>query len=281
MPPPLWKERRSGLLFAALVFGHLLLISIQVPLGGERSLFRTIAAGAVLPFQRLGAAAARAAGGAFGDLAELRRVRGESRRLRTDNFFLRQENLYLLDALRAFRTETELRANLDRFRDALVMARTVAYDAGNIYKSVTINRGTSDGVRSGMAVCDRFGNLIGRTVAPVTAREARVQLITDEDSGVSVVSAEDRLVGILSGRAAAGDCQLKYVLSTMRGGRDGEALLTTGYDRIYPAGLRVGAIASVRADDSLFKRIAVRPFFSLRDLDLVAVLTEDYSSWAP
>ena len=48
-----------------------------------------------------------------------------------------------------------------------------------------------------MAVCDRSGNLVGRIVEPVVFREAKVQLITDAEAGVSVVSGTDRIVGVL------------------------------------------------------------------------------------
>jgi len=124
-------------------------------------------------------------------------------------------------------------------------------------------------------VCDRFGNLVGRTIAPVSLKETMVQLITDKDSSVSVVSAVDRLTGSVTGKSGA-FCELRYVLASASGGQPGEELLTTGYDKIYPAGLRVGSIRSLEKDESspIFRRIVVDPYFRLNTIDIVAVITK-------
>ncbi len=277
--PPVRTERRSLLVFAGLVFGHLLLISAQVPLGREQTLFKTALTAAVLPVQKAGLAAGRVAGSAFREYRELRAVRREAQRLRKEDFFLRQENAYLRDALAAAAGEASLRAGLERFAGSVRAARVIAFDASTFTKSLTVNAGSADGVRKDMAVVDRAGNLVGRTVEPVTAHAARVQLVTDDEGGVSVVSVEDRVIGFLSGTPQTGLCQLKYVMTTTRGGKEGELLVTTGYDRIYPAGLPVGTIESIRAEGALFKTIVVRPRFDFRDLDTLAVLTKDYSEW--
>ena len=102
-----------------------------------------------------------------------------------------------------------------------------------------------------------------------------VQLITDTEAGVSVVSATDRIVGVLSGDAG-GACRLRYVMNTTPGGQEGEDLFTTGFDRLFPPGIRVGRISSVIVDASLFKTIRVTPFFRFNDLDQVAVITERF-----
>ncbi|MHB8093658.1 MAG: rod shape-determining protein MreC, partial [Candidatus Aminicenantales bacterium] len=124
------------------------------------------------------------------------------------------------------------------------------------------------------AVCDRNGNVIGRTVDPVTEGESRIQLITDADSGISVISSgQDRIVGILSGDSL-GMCRMKFVLATTAGGAEGEDLFTTGFDKIYPPGLRVGTVVRVGNDATLFKAIWVRPAFSFADLDTVAIIKD-------
>jgi cell shape-determining protein MreC len=71
-------------------------------------------------------------------------------------------------------------------------------------------------------------------------------------------------------------CELRYVLASVSGGQLGEELLTTGYDKIYPAGLRVGSIRSLEKDElsPIFRRIAVVPFFRFNTIDIVAVLTK-------
>jgi rod shape-determining protein MreC len=116
--------------------------------------------------------------------------------------------------------------------------------------------------------------LVGRIVEPVSSRESRVQLISDEDSGVGVLTERFRVVGILQGDAE-GRCRLKYIVKTNREVTVDEEVLTSGLDGIYPSGVPVGRIVSVAEDTDLFKKIVVAPYFDLSDLDQVAVLTAD------
>lgn len=266
------NERKSLLLFGALVFLHLLLISIQIPRGGGPTLLARAVFGIAAPVQKAGAAVGRGLSDWWRGWADLRGARAENQALKREAFFLRQENRFLRDAIGAFRSETVLRRSLEAFRASLVAARVIGADEGNIFKSVVIDRGSRDGVGPGLAVCDKHGRLVGRTVEPVTGGECRVQLLTDDESGVSVIAEKDRIVGILSGDSAAGRCRLKYIVGTAAGGTEGDLLLTTGFDGIFPAGLPAGRIVSITGGGGLFKTVVVEPLFRLADLDVVGVI---------
>jgi len=266
------KERKSLLLFGVLVFFHLGLISIQIPRGGGPTLLARAVFAVAAPVQKAGAAVGRGLSNWWRGWADLRGARDENQALKREAFFLRQENRFLRDALGAFQSEAVLRRNLEAFRDSLVSARVIGADEGNIFKSVLIDRGARDGLRSGLAVCDKHGRLVGRTVEPVSLGASRVQLITDDESGVSVIAEKDRFVGVLSGDAAAGRCRLKYIVVTAPGGTEGDLLLTTGIDGIFPAGIPVGRIASISGGGGLFKSIVVEPLFRFEELDVVGVI---------
>ncbi len=273
--PPFWKDRKNVIVLGALVFAHLILISVQVPLGAERTLFDRAVFGVFAPLQRTAAGAAAAVSGSWKGYFRLRGVRAENQKLLKELFFARQENLFLRERLRFLQGEAKIRENLAVLQKSFVAARVVGLDASDPFKSLVINRGAADGVGTNMAVCDRNGNLVGRVVEPVALREAKVQLITDAEAGVSVVSGADRIVGVLSGDAGGG-CRLRYVMSTTPGGQEGEDLFTTGFDRLFPPGIRVGRITSIITNASLFKTIRVAPFFRFNDLDQVAVITERF-----
>lgn len=270
----LWEKRRSALVLAGLMAFHVLLISIQVPQGAEKSLFERGIFFVFSPVQRLASGAVRAIGSAWRNYFDLRGVRRENERLKRDAFFLRQDIRFLEDRLRLRRSETDLRALLAEFRGTIVPARVIGIDSANPHQSIVIDKGSLDGVRKDMAVCDMNGALLGRTLGSVSLKEAVVQLITDKDSSVGVVSSVARLTGSLAGRSGP-LCELRYVLASVSGGRTGEELLTTGTDRIYPAGLRVGRIYSIEKDEAspIFRRILVEPDFKFNTLDVVAVLT--------
>ncbi|MEN6311804.1 MAG: rod shape-determining protein MreC [Acidobacteriota bacterium] len=268
---PAWWKRSHILVLAGLVVFHLVLISIQVPLGSETKYFERAVFFVFSPVQKGVVSAFRGLQSVWTNYFDLRRVREDNQRLKQELFFLNQEKRFLEDRLLLFRSEAEVRDNLAAFRSSLIAARVIGADAGNYYRSLIVNKGSLDGVKPDMAVCDRLGNLVGRTISPVSLNEAMVQLITDQESSVSVISAADRIVGIMSGTQGT-FCVLKYILSSMRGGQEGEDLITTGFDKIYPAGLRVGQILSIKPTPSVFKEIVVKPYFSFSTLDAVAIL---------
>jgi rod shape-determining protein MreC len=277
---PSWESRRPHLVLAALLVFHLVLISIQVPRGEDKTLFEKAIFFVFSPLQKGAVAAFRGLSSAWKGYFDLRGVRTENRRLKADLFFARQERWFLEDRLKVLESESRLRESLDRFRDSLIPARIVGIDAANLYSSVVVDKGLLHGVQIDMAVCDSFGNLVGRTVDPIGLNEATVQLITDEKSSASVISDRDRVVGVLSGRSGE-LCVLHYILVTSPGGQEGEELATTGYDGIYPAGLRAGRIISARpVEGTVFKDIVVQPHFRFNALDTVALLPKIRESGA-
>src|SRR5512136_2716459 len=207
---PLWEKRKSFLILGGLAAFHLLLISVQVPVGSDRKLFEKAVFSVFSPVQKAAVSGFRALQSAWKDYFDLRGVRRENQDLKRELFFQAQEKRFLEDRLLLYRTEAEVRANLAAFRDSLITARVVGVDAANYFRSVMLAKGARSGVMTDMAVCDRAGNLVGRTIRPVSLEEATVQLITDQDSSVSVSIGGTDVVGILSGSRQAGYCTLKY-----------------------------------------------------------------------
>jgi len=272
---PIWEKRRSALILSGLVVFHVLLISIQIPRGAEKSLFEKSIFFLFSPVQRAVTGAVRGAGSLWTNYFDLRGVRGENQKLKKEIFFRNQDVRFLEDQLQFFRSEAQVRERLAAFQGKIIPARVIGADSANPYQTIIIDKGSFDGILLDMAVCDRLGNLVGRTIEPVSFKESMVQLITDKDSSVSVVSAVSRLTGSLTGKS--GDtCELRYVLASAPGGQLGEELLTTGYDKIYPAGLRVGSIRSLEKDElsPIFRKIAVEPYFRFNTIDIVAVITK-------
>lgn len=272
---PFWEKRRSALVLAGLTAFHLLLISVQVPRGAEKSLFEKGVFFVFSPVQRAVAGAVRGVGSLWTGYFDLRRVRSENLELRKETFLLNQDVRFLEDRLALYRSEAQLRESLAGFRGTVLPARTIGVDSANPFQSIFIDKGSLDGVARDMAVCDRFGALVGRTIEPVSLKESMVQLITDKDSSVSVISEVAGLTGSMTGQSGP-VCELRYVLASAHGGQSGEELLTTGYDKIYPPGIRAGRIQSLEKDEAspIFRRIVVAPLFRFNSIDVVAVLTK-------
>jgi rod shape-determining protein MreC len=159
-----------------------------------------------------------------------------------------------------------------------VTARVITRSPTLWYSTVSINKGTSDGVRVDQPVVNGDG-LVG-TVTAATSNSAIVTLITDHTSGVSAVVNESGVAGVV--QPAVGkpdDLLLEYI---RRGDRieEGQTIVTAGsrsrrYESLFPPGIPVGEVTKVDDEEvDVYQRVHVRPFAQLRRLDVVQVLTD-------
>jgi len=267
------KEKKKAIILFTLIFFHLILISLQVPLGDKEnyfertifSVFSPVQHGVIYFFQKVG--------DIWNDYFYLWEVQKMNKEMKEEMFLLRQENSQLRRALQRLKAERNVQNFISNLHESFLVTRVIGIDARNIYKSIIIAKGSLDGLKKNMVVLDKQGHLIGRIIDPISLKEAKVQLITDIDSGVSVVSQESRAGGVLTGDGK-GNCMLKYIYPTQKVSK-GEKLLTSGLDHIFPTAIEVGKIVSIQTGASLFKRIKVKPSFEFSDLDMVVIIPGD------
>lgn len=274
--PLFLKEKKSLIILIVLIFIQLVLISLQVPLE-EENYFERVIFSVFSPIQHGIAISSQKIGNIWKNYFYLRNVQSQNQKMREEIFFLRQENNILHNALQELKEAKEIQDRLSKIHKNILAARVIGLDTSNLYKSITINKGSLDGLKKDMVIVDKYGNLVGRVINPISFKESRVQLITASESGISVFSEKTKVPGILTGDSQGG-CDLKYILTTLPQNQDvsiGEALIASGYDGIFLRGLHVGEIISITATISLFKRIKVQPYFDFRHLDQVAVLLID------
>jgi rod shape-determining protein MreC len=114
--------------------------------------------------------------------------------------------------------------------------------------------------------------LVGRVIS-VSPISSRVLLITDERHGAGAVvaqTAENRLVGILKGKNQS-LCELRVITE---GGKlaNGEQVITSGQDQLYPKGLLIGRVKNLTNPESVPSAVDVEPAAALQKLETVAVL---------
>ncbi len=120
-----------------------------------------------------------------------------------------------------------------------------------------IDAGTAQGVRGGMALVHPEG-VIGQVIAAGEAT-ADVALITDIGQNTPVESLRTGLRGVLIGEGVADRASLRFVASNADV-EPGDALITSGLDGVYPAGLPVATIVSIKRDaQSDFARVVCKP----------------------
>ena len=182
--------------------------------------------------------------------------RSENERLRKRVQSLEEERQKLLEAQA---TNARLKQLLD-FRSQLsgtpVLATIIANSANSWFQSCVLNKGSADGIRKGMAVVTPLG-VVGQVVS-VTSRTAKVLLLTDPNSGIDVLVQRTRSRGIVSGSPENG-IVLKYVKRS-EDIQEGDRLITSGLDGIFPKGMMVGTVIKVRKQHlGLFQFIEVLP----------------------
>jgi rod shape-determining protein MreC len=272
--PLFLKERKSLLVLTALIFFQLILISTQVPLGYGENYFEKAVFSIFSPVQHGIISFFLSISSLWKNYFHLQNVQSQNRKMKEEMFFLRQENNLLRNALENLRSEKEIKESLLRLHENILAAQVIGFDASNFYKSAIINKGSLDGLKKDMVVLDKNGNLVGRIIDPVALKESRVQLITDNESGVGVFSQKKEVMGILSGDDK-GYCFLEYIHVTTEDIYEGEDIITSGKDRLFPPGIRVGKIVSITTSTSLFKQVKVEPYFDIRHLDQVAIIMRD------
>jgi rod shape-determining protein MreC len=153
----------------------------------------------------------------------------------------------------------------------LLPAQVAAQDPSDWSKTIIINRGNRDGVSKGMAVIAPEG-IVGHVVKDFDW-SAQVLLLIDQSSAIDALVQRTRFRGIVEGETGE-TCHFKYVVRKADV-KIGDTLISSGLDRIYPKGLRVGTVSEVsRPVSGLFQEVKVRPFVDFSRLEEVLVILE-------
>jgi rod shape-determining protein MreC len=182
--------------------------------------------------------------------------RAENEKLKKRVLELEAERNRLLEAEATNRRLQHLLEFRSSLPSASITASIVANSASTWFQSCLLDQGAIDGIRKGMAVVTPLG-VVGQVVA-VTSRSAKVLLLTDPNSGVDVLVQRSRARGIVSGSLDNGTV-MKYVKRS-EDVQEGDRLVTSGLDGVFPKGMVVGTITKVRKEHlGLFQFIEVRP----------------------
>lgn len=151
-----------------------------------------------------------------------------------------------------------------------VTATIVGRDPTGLRRTITIDRGTRDGIAPGMPVITELG-LVGR-VLRVGAVGSQVELITDVNSYVNARLQTTRSEGSIQGTPAGGLRMLFIPLNDVV--NEGDSVVSSGIGGKFPRGLLIGQVTSVRIDDStLFQEAQVRSLVDFARLEIVQVIT--------
>jgi rod shape-determining protein MreC len=150
-------------------------------------------------------------------------------------------------------------------------AAVVGKDPSPWLKTVVINKGTDEGVQRGMPVVTPDG--IAGLVIDASSGYAKVLLITDQNSAVDALTQSSRARGIVKGESS-GKLRLDYVLRR-HDIVEGDIIISSGLDGVFPKGLRVGYVHEViKPNSGIFQEVSVTPYVDFEKLEEVLVIVD-------
>jgi rod shape-determining protein MreC len=163
-----------------------------------------------------------------------------------------------LQQLLEMRTQTSLETTA---------AAVIAGGASPDFRTMTIDKGSSEGLRPDMAVISPAG-VVGRVILP-TARAAKVQLLIDRDAAAGAIVERSRAQGVVVGTGTS------LTLDHVPGTADikvGDRVVTSGIEGIYPKGFEIGQIESIDRRAGEFSAVIIRPAVEFSALEAVLVV---------
>jgi rod shape-determining protein MreC len=262
-------RQRVGWLFMTVTVAHLILISAQVTTRRGVPLLEEAIFGAVAEVQRVATSGIGEARGFWHNYVNLRQISREN-----DELKQRMSQLEVaLQRERALAGQTRvLQALLDLKNEtplATTPAAVIASGASPEFRTMTLDKGSSQGLRTDMAVLAPAG-IVGRVILP-TPRAAKVQLIIDRNAAAAGLVERTRAQGVVVG-TGSDRMRFEYLPGTADV-KEGDLVVTSGLDGIYPKGFVIGQIESIQRSAGEFSNVLIRPAVNLSALETVLVVT--------
>jgi rod shape-determining protein MreC len=204
---------------------------------------------------------------------------------------LQQDYQQLLSQLREYQgiknDVVELRHEVDRLRRVLgfsesldyqnVPAQIIGKDPGNLFSTITINKGSQDGMEQDMpvvAVQEGTQGLVGK-IESVGLNSSVVVPLFHSANYVAARLQRSRYEGLVHGDGKGG-IRMRYVSDQARTEIGyGDLVITSGMSSVYPKGIHIGTVVSVEAqpyDTSL--ELKLDPIVDFERLEYVFVIRE-------
>lgn len=212
----------------------------------------------------------------FDEFAELKDVRRENDNLKLsiDRIdAIETENIELRKEIENLKKELNIDYVLSDYEklNATVLSRNIGY----WYNTITIDKGTYNGVDEDMVVVNSTG-LIGKVVRSTTFT-SDVRLITTSDTNnkisISISNGDNKLNGLIKSYNYKENKLEVEGISNTEEVNIGDKVYTSGLGGVFPSGILIGSVESITTDEyDLSKIILVTPSADFDDINYVTVL---------
>jgi len=273
---------RNPLVLITIVLLQTIGLAVQVPRPGEPpagqkadgkkiSELRYWSAAVVTPFERLIHGSGLGVRHVWSNYVDLRDARQQNHDLQAEIARLREEQAaFAEDAQQGRRVQALLKFQ-HQYIATTVAAQIIGTSGSDRSRVVTIDKGSADGLKPDQAVITPDG-IVGK-LRDVWGHSAQLLLINDPTAGAGVILESTRIRGIIRG-AANGSVQINNLTADSRI-KQGERVITSGGDGVFPRGLPVGVIQSIAPDPEHqpYTAITIKPAADLARLEEVLVVT--------
>ena len=248
---------------------------------GWGSLLQRMGSEMLYPFQWVGAKVGSGISGFFSYFEDMKDLRQELESLKEENESLKgqlinaeilaDENSWLYRYL----SMKEDHEDYSLCAASVISSSSSSGEGGNYALSLTLNRGTSSGVQTGMPVVTSSG-LVG-VVVETGIHHCLVATLLDTSVSVGAVTTRTTQNGLCEGDYE----NLHNGCATLRGLPEesdvavGDIVITSGRGSVYPYGIPIGRVVSIRSNAySRTTEATVEPFTDFESLTQVVILTE-------
>lgn len=183
------------------------------------------------------------------------------------------ENVELRRQIDALKSELNIDYTLTDYEylNATVTSRSVGY----WYNTITINKGSYNGIEKDMVVINSKG-LIGRVIKTSTFT-SDVRLITTSETNnkisVHISNGDNNLYGLINNYDYSKNLLEVEGISNTKDVDIGDFVYTSGLGGIFPSGILIGSVSEITTDSyDLAKIIKVKPSADFSNINYVSVL---------
>ncbi len=164
---------------------------------------------------------------------------------------------------------TQLLEMKGTIQEPTLTASVVGDDLSSWFHTVVIDRGSSSGLREGMAVVAANG-VVGQIVK-VALNSSRVLLLTDHSSGIAATIQRSRARGVVKGKGD-GLCSLEFT-TREEDVKVGDQVIASGIGGVFLKGTPIGEVTMVKKGEyGIFQTITIRPAVNTGHLEEVLVI---------
>lgn len=268
-------------LFVILVLASVLLFFLDTYgfLNFPKNIFYSFS----LPIQKIFIKTAKSSGSFFDSLVLLKNLSSENKNLKKINDRLLAENAYFKSIVWENKIlKEQLKINSDsKFK--VISAKLIGNDPLDFGSFFWVDKGASDGVEQNMPVIaggvysDNFngegGFLLGR-IAGVEQKSSKVLALTNFESKINAIIRQDKgeaTSGVI--RGGYGFNLIMDLVPTQNKILEGDMVVTSGKDELFPAGLIIGSVAEIiNKDNQVFQKVRVSPIINVNKLDAIFIM---------